>query len=423
MFQKGNYLLLVICFALLTSVSTAQNLNALPDTSTSDGLFQAARSAAFDNKNYPQAKSYCKKALELSPNYADIKIFLGRLYTWSNEYDSAKTIFESVLATSPSYVDAAVAYADLLYWNDHYKEAIAICDASLKLNPDSDEILLRKAKALAALKDYAAAAAITAAILKKDNNNAAARSLDSRIKDASVKNKIGITYDYNVFDKQFADPWHLVAIDYSRTTGIGTVIGRFNYANRFGSSATQFEVDAYPRFNKTFYSYMNIGLSDNTGIFPRFRAGFSLYANLPKSFEAELGFRYLKFSGTPTWIYTGYLGKYVSSWLLGARTYITPSDYVKKVSVSYNITARHFFGGADDYIGGTLGYGISPDDKFNVGLINTPLLNSYKVGVDYKKKINLHNIFNASTAWFNQEYLPGVIGNQYLFSIGWQYRF
>ena len=423
MFQKGHYLLLVICFALLTSVSTAQNLNVLPDTSTSDGLFQAARSAAFDNKNYPQAKSYCKKALELSPNYADIKIFLGRLYTWSNEYDSAKTIFESVLATSPSYADAAVAYADLLYWNDHYKEAIAVCDASLKLNPDSDEILLRKAKALAALKDYAAAAAITAAILKKDNNNAAARSLDSRIKDASVKNKIGITYDYNVFDKQFADPWHLVAIDYSRTTGIGTVIGRFNYANRFGSSATQFEVDAYPRFNKTFYSYMNIGLSDNTGIFPRFRAGFSLYANLPKSFEAELGFRYLKFSGTPTWIYTGYLGKYVSSWLLGARTYITPSDYVKQVSVSYNITARHFFGGADDYLGGSLGYGISPDDKFNVGLINTPLLNSYKVGIDYKKKINLHNIFNASTAWFNQEYLPGVIGNQYLFSIGWQYRF
>lgn len=423
MFQKGHYLLLVICFALLTYVSTAQNLNALPDTSTSDGLFQAARSAAFDNKNYPQAKSYCKKALELSPNYADIKIFLGRLYTWSNEYDSAKTIFESVLATSPSYVDAAVAYTDLLYWNDHYKEAIAVCDASLKLNPDSDEILLRKAKALAALKDYAAAAAITAAILKKDNNNAAARSLDSRIKDASVKNKIGITYDYNVFDKQFADPWHLVAIDYSRTTGIGTVIGRFNYANRFGSSATQFEVDAYPHFNKTFYSYMNIGLSDNTGIFPRFRAGFSLYANLPKSFEAELGFRYLKFSGTSTWIYTGYLGKYVSSWLLGARTYITPSDYVKQVSVSYNITARHFFGGADDYLGGTLGYGISPDDKFNVGLINTPLLNSYKVGVDYKKKINLHNIFNASTAWFNQEYLPGVIGNQYLFSIGWQYRF
>jgi YaiO family outer membrane protein len=423
MFQKCSYLLLVICFACLTSVSFSQDTKALPDTSTSDGLFQAARSAAFDNKNYPQAKVYCKKALEISPNYADIKIFLGRIYTWTSEYDSAKTLFESVLATNPTYTDASVAFADLLYWNDHYKEVIAVCDAGLKYDTGSNDLLLRKAKALASLKDYAAAAVITAAILKKDNNNAAARSLESRIKDESIKNKIGVSYDYNVFDKQFADPWHLLAIDYSRTTGIGTVIGRFNYANRFQTSATQFEVDAYPHFSKMFYSYMNFGISDNSGIFPRYRAGFSLYANLPKSFEAELGFRYLKFSGTPTWIYTGYVGKYVSSWLLGARTYITPSDFVKQVSVSYNISARHFFGGADDYIGANLGYGISPDDKYNVGLINTALLSSFKVGVDYKKKINYHNIFNASTAWFNQEYLPGVKGNQYLFSIGWQYRF
>ena len=423
MFQKCSYLLLVICFALLTTLSYAQDTKVLPDTSTSDGLFQAARSAAFDNKNYPQAKQYCKKALEMSPNYADIKIFLGRLYTWTNEFDSAKTAFESVMAINPSYEDVYLAYADLLYWNDHYKETVTICDYGLKYHPESNDLLLKKAKALASLKDYAGAAAITAAILKKDNNNAAARALESRIKDESIKNKIGISYDYNVFDKQFADPWHLLAIDYSRSTGIGTVIGRINYANRFQNSATQFEIDAYPRFSKVFYSYMNFGVSDNSGVFPKYRAGFSLYANLPKSFEGELGFRYLKFSGTPTWIYTGYIGKYVSSWLLGARTYITPSDFVKQVSASYNISARHYFGGADDYIGGNIGYGISPDDKFNVSLINTALLNSFKIGVDYKKKINYHNIFNVSTAWFNQEYLPGVKGNQYLFSIGWLYRF
>ena len=198
MFQKCSYLLLVICFACLTSVSFSQDTKALPDTSTSDGLFQAARSAAFDNKNYPQAKIYCKKALEISPNYADIKIFLGRIYTWTSEYDSAKTLFESVLATNPTYTDASVAFADLLYWNDHYKEVIAVCDAGLKYDTGSNDLLLRKAKALASLKDYAAAAAITAAILKKDNNNAAARSLESRIKDESIKNKIGVSYDYNV---------------------------------------------------------------------------------------------------------------------------------------------------------------------------------------------------------------------------------
>jgi len=422
MFQKCNSLLFFIGLTLYSSFCLAQETKAI-DTTTSDGLFQAARTAAFDNKDYTLAKIYCKKGLTISPDYADIRIFLGRIYTWSNEFDSAKTCFESVIAKNPSYTDASVAYADLLYWNNHYKEAITICNEGLKNDTGSTELLIRKAKSLAALKDFAHASAITDSLLKKDNTNAEVRALDARIKDQSVKNKIGISYDYNVFDKQFKDPWHLVAVDYTRTTGIGTVTGRLNYANRFKTSATQFEMDAYPHFNRTFYSYMNIGFSDSSGVFPKFRAGFSLYANLPKSFEAELGFRYLKFSGTPTWIYTGYIGKYVSSWLIGVRTYITPSDYVKQVSASYNLSARYYFGGSDDYLGAVVGYGISPDDRYNSTLINTALMNSYKVGLDYKKKLNIHNIFNISVAWFNQEYLPGAIGNQYLISVGWQFRF
>jgi YaiO family outer membrane protein len=423
MFQKYQTILFVFCFLLLVKIGKTQDSKALPDTTTSDGLFQAARTAAFDNKDYNLAKYYCKKALDISPTYADIILFLGRIYTWTNYPDSAKSMFESVLTYKPAYTDASVAYADLLYWNDQYKEALSICESGLKYEPQSNELLLRKAKALAGLKSYAAASDLTDTLLKRDNTNAAARALSNRIKDESVKNKIGITYDYNVFDKQFADPWHLLAIDYGRTTNIGTIIGRINYANRFNNSATQFEIDAYPHFSKTFYSYMNFGISDSTGVFPHYRGGFSLYMNLPKSYEAELGFRYLKFSGTPTWIYVGYLGKYMGSWLLGARTYITPSDYVKQLSVSYNFSARHYFGGANDYLGFNTGYGISPDDRANVGLLNTALLNSYKVGIDYKKKINYHHIFNASAAWFSQEYLPGTIGHQYQLSIGWQYRF
>lgn len=423
MYQKYNSLILIFCFLFFAFIGKTQDATPQLDTITTDGLFQTARAAAFETKNYNLAKYYSKKALSLSPTYTDIILFLGRIYTWTDAYDSAKAMFESVLTYKPAYTDASVAYADLLYWNDHYKEAVTICDAGLKFEPQSNDLLLRKAKALAGLKSYAAASALTDTILKRDNSNAAARALSNRIKDESVKNKIGISYDYNVFDKQFADPWHLLALDYGKSTKIGTIIGRINYANRFNNSATQFEIDAYPHFSKTFYSYMNFGISDSSSVFPHYRAGFSLYINLPKSYEAELGFRYLKFSGTPTWIYVGYLGKYMGSWLLGARTYITPSDFVKQLSVSYNFSARHYFGGADDYLGFNTGYGISPDDRANVGLLNSALLNSFKIGIDYKKKINYHNIFNVGAAWFSQEYLPGTIGHQYQFNIGWQYRF
>ena len=408
--------LLGLCFGSLK----AQESESKPaiDTSDTDGLFQAARAAAFDHKDYPLAKRYCLKALERSPNYADIRIFLGRLYTWSDQVDSAKACFETVLQREPDNEDASIAYADLQYWNDHYKETIAICDEGLKANPNSKDLWLRKAKALAALKDYAGAMVITSALLKTDKSNAAARSLETSIKDDAAKNKIGITYDYTYFDKQFDAPWHLMSVDYGRSTNLGSIIGRINYANRFSSSATQFEIDAYPKISKTFYSYANIGFGDQSNIFPKFKAGFSLFANLPKSFEAELGFRYLKFSGDPTWIYTAYLGKYTGSWLLGARTYITPSNYVQQVSVTYNLLARYYFGGADDYFGFVGGYGISPDDRYN----NTPL-NTYKLGAAYKKKINLHNILTTDLTWFNQEYLPGTKGNQYTISVGWLFRF
>ncbi len=421
----GRIFSFLLFMSLFVGRLNAQEAAAKPalDTSSSDGLFQAARSAAFDQKDYPLAKRYCFKALEKSPNYADIRIFLGRLYTWTDQVDSAKTCFETVLQREPDYEDASIAYADLQYWNDHYKETIAICDAGLKAHPNSKDLLIRKAKALSASKDYAGAMAITSALLKTDNNNTAARSLETSIKDESAKNKIGITYDYTYFDKQFDAPWHLVSVDYGRTTGLGSVIGRINYANRFSSSATQFEIDAYPRINKTFYSYASLGFGDNSGIFPKFRAGFSLYANLPKSFEAELGFRYMKFSGDPTWIYTTYLGKYTGSWLLGARAYITPSNFVKQVSVTYNLLARYYFGGADDYFGFVGGYGISPDDRYNNIQLNGTPLDTYKLGVAYKKKLNIHNILTTDFTWFNQEYLPGTKGNQYIISVGWLFRF
>lgn len=413
--------LLSLCFGTLR----AQETEAKPaiDTSDTDGLFQAARSAAFDHKDYPLAKHYCLKALERSPNYADIRIFLGRLYTWSDQVDSAKVCFETVLQREPDNEDASIAYADLQYWNDHYKETIAICDEGLKANPNSKDLWLRKAKALAALKDYAGAMVITSALLKTDKSNAAARSLETSIKDDAAKNKIGITYDYTHFDKQFDAPWHLLSVDYGRSTKMGSIIGRINYANRFSTSATQFELDAYPKISKTFYSYVNIGFGDQSNIFPKFKAGFSLFANLPKSFEAELGFRYMKFSGDPTFIYTAYLGKYLSSWLLGARTYITPSNYVQQVSVTYNLLARYYFGGADDYFGFVGGYGISPDDRYNNILLNGTPLNSFKLGTVYKKKLNPHNILTTDLTWFNQEYLPGTKGNQYTISVGWLFRF
>lgn len=394
------------------------------DTASSDRLLRSAREAAFTNKDYALAKSYLFHALQISPGYADIRIFLGRINTWTDQTDSARYYFRSVLNNDPGYEDASAALFDLEYWNNKNDTALSIVDAALQYHPLSGNLLIKKARVLNALKRYSEAQLAIDKAININKNNAEARSLANRIKENSSKNKIGLSYDYVFFDKQPGGPWHLASFDYGRTTGIGTVTGRINYANRFAENGVQYEFDAYPRISETFYSYVSLGYSDNVGVFPSLRGGFSLYANLPRSYEGELGIRYLKFSGDPTLIYTAYLGKYYKSWLFGARTYLTPGNFTNTVSASYNVSARYYFGSADDLLGFNLGYGISPDDRQNsIQLDNSIRLLSYRAGILFKKKIARFFVLTLDGGWLNQEYLPQTKGNQYQFSIGWLYRF
>src|SRR6185312_8386105 len=407
-----------ISLLILLSVSfKIQAQNAL----SSDELFADARKSAFENKNYQKAKELAFEALEKSPGYADVDIFLGRIYSWDHQYDSARMHFTKVLNANPNE-DASIAYADLEYWNYNYQNALDICNNALINFPNSEELLLRKAKNLKALKNFSEAAEITRQVLKINSNNQQARALAVSIKEQLLKNKISISYENSSFDKQFDKAWNIASVAYSRQTKLGSVITRINYANRFSSNGLQAEVDAYPHISNTFYGYLNFGYSGDVGVFPGYRAGMSLYANLPKSFEGELGIRYLYFtSGTK--IYTASLGKYWSNFLFTARTYLTPSS--TWISQSYNFTARYYLEGADDYIGLSVGSGFSPDDNSqNIQFSNKEnKLSSKKISADFNHTFLKWNIISISAGIINQEYQPSERGNQFNISAGISRRF
>ncbi|MEO6329964.1 MAG: YaiO family outer membrane beta-barrel protein [Ginsengibacter sp.] len=389
---------------------------------SSDELFKNAREAAFDDKNYDKARQLAHQALEISPDYADIEIFLGRVYTWNKQYDSARYHFSKVLETAPINEDASIAYADLEYWNDNYNEALNICNRALAVYPASEELLIRKAKNLNATKNFREAGLITSQLLRTNNKNAAALRLASTLKDAVSVNRISISYDNSSFDKQFDRPWHLASVSYGRQTKLGSITGRVNYANRFGVNGFQAEVDAYPRISKTFYSYISFGYSGNVGVFPKYRAGFSLYVNLPKSFEAEAGLRYLYFTSA-TNVYTFYAGKYYKNFLFSARTYLTPS--IGAVSQSYSLAGRYYFKGAEDYIGLSIGTGISPDESNQNIQFNTKQnnLTSRKISASFSHTFLKWNVVSLSAGLINQEYRPSVKGNQLNLSAGLSHRF
>lgn len=170
---------------------------------------------------------------------------------------------------------------------------------------------------------------------------------------------VGVDYTYTHLDGDL-DPWHLASLSVGRRTSLGSVIGRVNYAERFGSSGVQIEADAYPRVAPGAYGYLNAGYAPS-GVFPAWRFGGELFTTLGGGWEASAGARHLRFDSSQVTLYTGSVGKYVGNYWLSLRPYIRPKD--GGLSASASLTARRYFAEASDYVGARVGYGSTPGDR------------------------------------------------------------
>ena len=390
---------------------------------TTDELYTQARNAAFEEDDYPKAIALLKAALKKSPDYLEVRVFLGRIYTYSDSLPQARMAFEEVLAKEKGHEEASFAYGNLEFWNDNSEAALKVVNKGLDYHPESENLGLLKAKVLRDLEAYEEATATLQGLLEQNPKLDQARSLLSSINSATAKNAVGVNYEFVYFDERFDDPWHLAALDYTRQTKLGSVAARVNFANRFRTDALQFEMDAYPRISDVFYTYVNLGISSDSGIFPQYRAGFSLFSNLPASFEADAGFRYLAFDDD-TFVYTLGLGKYYKNYWFNFRTYLTPSD--SALSQSYALTVRYYFGGADDFIGARIGTGISPDDNANSALFNGATitrLRSNNLTLFYRKLLGATHVLTAQAGLEDQEYAADSSGLQFSVSVGFIKRF
>ena len=414
MLLKRPYLVGLLAFIWGIQPIVAQEL-------TADELFTQARQAAFDQKNYPLALERCRMALAKSPDYTDIRVLMGRVYYWHGQPDSARITLAKAVELSPQHEDAAFAAGSIAYYLHQYPEALGYCEGGLQYHRSSADLLLLKTKVLIATRQYSEALTITDTLLRNQPPVKEARVLADRIKDYRSANRMGVRYDYTHFSKQFDQGWHQASIDYTRQTRMGPLTARINYGHRFGESGWQVEAEAYPRISRKLYTYVSLGYSPDRPIFPQFRSGFSLYVNLPKSFEVDAGFRYLHFN-EDTWIFTGALGKYYQSWWFNLRAYITPSS--SRIAQAWEATTRYYLAGADDYLSLSVGTGLSPDQGNQAILLNSNYkLITRRASASYFFSCRKMNLFSLGLSWANVEYLPKTRDNQVNASISYHRRF
>ncbi|SFB12581.1 YaiO family outer membrane beta-barrel protein [Algoriphagus aquimarinus] len=406
-----------VAFLLMCSLAFSMGIKA-QDSFDPDALLVDARTLILDGK-YVEGRKIAFRALSKYPDYADILILVGRSYAWEGKNDSASIYLERAILASPAYEDGYSAYLDNLSWDEQYDRAEEIL-AKAKENlgqPLSNNLRYKESRLYYFKEEYDAAFEIAEELFEKNYKNDNLLGYMQTLQRLRRNNAVGVTYDYDTFDGDIS-PWNTFSIyGRTRTDLTGTLIGRVTQSSRFDSNGTLFELDAYPSLGKKAYAYLNVGGS-SASFFPQFRFGASVYYNLPKAWEVDGGFRYLKFSD-PTTIYTASVGKYVGNWWFNLRGNLIPGTG-NSLGTSGNLQARYYFKTGEDFFSVQLSSGVSPDEETRDP---TQLLNSYRARIGYQQLILPRFMIYGYTGYSRDELGPDRFRNNLNFSLGVEYRF
>ncbi len=383
------FLFLLFC-VILPEKSFGQNRSdtvvVITDTTNLDALFKKARDLAYDN-NYPQARRICMKILEKKPTYYDVRTFLGRIYAWEKQYDNARTELSRVLIEKENDYEALSALFDVEFWTESYSVANDYLKIALGYYPNSEELLLKKAKLQIKLEEKGDAALTLRRILDLNPGNKEAIRVMNTLEGRKLNNNFQSSYLVDLFDKR--DPQQIFSAQLGRNFSFGSLIARGNWADKFGQRGMQYEIETYTHFTRSTYINALAGFSD-LSIFPKERYMAEIYQKLPKGFEFSVGIRFQKFTNFTT-SYTGSISNYYKDYYFSIRTFISPktdsiitSTQLNKISTTIIANIRMYFGDSDTYFGIKAGRGRSPDESKTLDI--AAFLPSYQMGIEYQKR-------------------------------------
>jgi len=408
---------LVVLVLAVSSLSAGENL---------DSLFVEARAAAMDSSSRPQAIEMCKQALDVSPDYHDFRILLGRCYSWGGQWDLAEEALTQVVAAAPDYRDAGDALLVVYIWSKQHDKAFALLDDLLVKYPDDLNLKLKKLRLLSELGSREEGLVLAKEILSAEPQNQEAREqleqfrrtptkvlLTNQALESRTKRSTTLRYVHNrqaaassawqfLVTETTLEPWHWVSLEHKKSFGFGPVLLKLNIANRFNMDGTQLEIESYPSLRKGTYLYLGAGAS-RSDLFPSFRMGMEVFQALPLDLECSLGFRVLQVPAKRIPIYVGSLGKYWQSYWFYTKTYLSPSH--SSLSRSLVFGARRFLDDSGDYFELQAGSGISPDE--NLGEEETKFLGSRSFGASLVKGLGTDYDLRAGLSLSNLEIRSG----------------
>lgn len=373
---------------------------------------EAARITRLLMNGYPYTKKFKDAHIESL-------MAAGVDFSRKNQPDSAIQRFDAILKLDPKDSLALHYATNIMAGKKAYDSALVYIDQSLKYYPDNEQILRKKVEMLESKSMYAEAALYADTLLRKYPGSAN-RDYAHFLKSKTLRNQFGLfflnsTYDYT--DSKY----NIATVEYRRFFNRGSFAGRINYAGRQQGTGVQGEAEMYYTHSKRFYSYAFAAVANKIA-FPKLRAGYSLFATLPKETEAELGIRYLNADSSTSISGVTSLAKQFGDFWVNGRAYFISEE--SDFYTSLNLTTRYYMNNRQDYLALIAGLGTSPDDRSR--LINFPKLSGLltrSVGAGYQRTFQYRNTLGIYGTWINQKITDTDFQNQYDIYITFQRKF
>lgn len=417
-FYSYHHYAFTLFFFLGTMSLCAQKMN-------TDSLLVSIISDMKTSNNYQKNIEKCLLGKKIAPEYLDFQLLLGRNYEFIKQTDSARYYYKKVLDKNPKYEEAFLYLINLDISEKKYNEGLATTEKALTLYPKSIVYYQKKSEIYGLLQEREQQIKSLKETLEIFPNDMQTLSELEQINQENRNNRIGVNYNYTAIDRKEIGPWHLLHLEYVNDQKGGSIIGRISYAERYAinnsiSKGMQYEIESYYKTSKRSYTYWDATYSNDL-VFPKYKLGGSFYLNWGKSWEADLGVRFIKTQNLDVLTLATGVSKTIGSYWLSVKAYLNNNK--KKYNPVFTLNNRYYFNSKYDYATLNIGFGTSPDERTTIAQLQNRLkLYSYRIGAGYYKLLLKKFVTGIQLNYNYQEYIPNEFQNEYELSLLLHYK-